>query len=260
MNFKKTLLCGMVSGLLTTSAMAANVGGVVWDADSVFDFSSNSNLIEQLLNPGQDGIFGTSDLDEVNTLNGFGLVTNINGEGAGTFCPSGCELTYEFGGYLVSTVDDTDPANVEIAFTGGFINFYVDSTTAYDNDIKANASDGNLWLSLAGHNLGGGTTLNAVLTSFGAGVDAGDGDGLLDVTGGLAAANFDTNGEAFGSDWVFTSSFQPFPNSGTTAEGFEIFGSADFSGTSIEVPEPSSLALLGLGILGLGFGARRKQK
>ena len=249
------------AGLMaSSSAMAVNVGGVVWDPSSMFDFTSNSQLIEDLLDPGTDGVFGTAD-DVVSTLNGFGKVTGINNTFESTFCPSGCELTFEFGGYEVTSVI-ANGNDTLLGFTGGWINFYVDSATAYDANSKATAIDGGTpWLSLAAHETlstthGIMTSLNATLSSFGAGVDAGIGAGLLDVVGGEAADNFDTNTRTDGADWVFSSSFQPIGN--TTADGFELFGTADFRGDSI--PEPSSLALLGLGMLGLGFGARRKLK
>jgi hypothetical protein len=262
MNIKKSLLCGMVSGLLSTSAMAVNVGGVVWDPNTFFDFTSNSQLIEDLLDPGDDGIFMTGD-DVVSSLNGFGKVTGINGTFENTFCPSGCELTFEFGGYEVAKVSSSG-SDTLIGFTGGWINFYVDSATAYDANSMATAIDGGApWLSLAAKETFSSThaimtTLNATLATFGGGTDAGVGAGLLDVVGGMAMGNFDTNTQTAGADWVFSSSFQPFVGGGATDDGFELFGTADFRGTSI--PEPSSLALLGLGMLGLGFGARRKRK
>ncbi|GAC21989.1 PEP-CTERM sorting domain-containing protein [Paraglaciecola arctica] len=249
------------AGLMaSSSAMAVNVGGVVWNPADMFDFTSNSQLIEDLLDPGADGIFNTAD-DVVSSLNGFGKVTGINNTFEATFCPSGCELTFEFGGYQVTNVI-AGVGDTRIGFTGGWINFYVDSGTAYDANSKASAIDGGApWLSLAAHETfsathGINTSLNATLSSFGAGVDAGVGAGLLDVVGGAAMSNFDTNTRTDGADWVFSSSFQPIGS--TTPDGFELFGTADFRGDSI--PEPSSLALLGLGMLGLGFGARRKLK
>ncbi|WP_438863404.1 PEP-CTERM sorting domain-containing protein [Neptunicella sp.] len=248
---------------LSASAIASpvNVGGVVWDPDSFFDFTSNSNLVEDLLDAGADGVFGTAD-DVVDTLSGFGLVTGLNGTNQSTFCPSGCELTFEFGGFEIASVIP-DGGGARLGFTGGWINFYVDSSTAYNALDKSTAVDGGTpWLSLQAHETFSGihgimTSIDATLSSYGAGTDAGLGGGLLDVVGGAAMGNFDTDTQTDGADWVFSTSFQPIP-SGATPDGLELFGTADFRGSSI--PEPSSIAILGLGLLGLAGASRRRQK
>ena len=139
------------------------------------------------------------------------------------------------------------------------------------------ATNGNLWLSLAGSPTGGfdsATGLEAItLTSVGVRLSGNPfesafnitGTGLLDVTGGAAADNFDT--DTFGcpesagepcpddADKSFTSSGQ-LPVGG--------FGTWAFRGTGEvqdnAVPVPAPLVLLGAGIAALGFGARRKAK
>ncbi len=236
-------------------AAPINVGGVVWDPDTpLFDFSSNSNLIEDQLNlvPGPDF---------VNTLTGFGQVTGINQTNQATFCP-GCELTYVFGGYTVSNVSvddkgtplDTSDDEATIEFSGGWIEFYVDSSTAYDANDQASAGDGLLWLRLEAHDVNG-ASLVSELTNYGNGTDAGTGIGLLDVHSGAAASNFDTDTQTDGADFVFSSSFQPLPNNAVTDDGFELFGTADLRGESI--PVPATAFLLGLGLLGMGVVRKR---
>ena len=253
----KTLSKFVAAGLLagaSLSANALNVAGVEWDPSSIFDFSSNSNLIEDLLDlpAGQ------------NELTGFGIITSINQTTESTFCPLGCELTYSFSGFTVAAPPIVDAnGDTILAFTGGTINFFVDYTTPYTAQKRANAEDGTLWLSLTGHAVanalfpGVNPTLVGVLTSFGAGADAGSGDGLLDVAGGAAATRFDTDTQTDGADFVFSSSFQPFASGGATDEGYELFGTADLRGNSI--PVPSSIMLLGLGLLGMGAGMSKRK-
>jgi hypothetical protein len=235
--FKKGLFAGAAALAMSMTAQAGeiNVGGVVWDPNSAFmlpalnDFFSSGTLIETATN-GAPG----------NLVTGSGVFSNMNSAVANTgdFCPS-CELTFTFSMNLVGT------NGIDFTFENLNINIFVDDTPDYSG-ASATAADGDLWLSLANNGF-----LTGVGTNIGTGSDTGTGSALLDVTGGLAMGNFDTNKQVNGADMVFSSSFQPL----TGAPGF-LSGTFELTGDSI--PEPSTIALLGLGLL--GFAGARKRK
>jgi hypothetical protein len=239
----KFLSAALLSLSLSTAALASpiNVGGVVWDPDSTLsnpfpslqDFASHGSIIETAAS----GVPGE-------TVTGFGIMDKVNSElvNTGAFCP-GCELTFTFSMDLVAFT----PIALNFGtfeFENLVIEFWVDHTPDYVA-TAATAGNGDLWLRLTSDLLSGSGV------NLGTGSDQGSGSALLDVDGGLAASNFDTNEELGGADMVLTSSFQPRNGSNGLLDG-----TFDLTGNSI--PEPSSLALLGLGMLGLGFGARRK--
>jgi len=246
--FKKGLFAGAAALAMSMSAQAENVGGVVWDPNSIFAFPDLTDFISAgtLFESSTTGIPG-------DIVTGSGNFSNLNSAtgNVASFCP-GCELTFTFDMELVSLIG-VPAANGLGGIDGTFtfkdldIRIFVDHTPNYDGS-DASAADGDLWLFLESFGLVTGTGEN-----LGSGSDKGTGGSLLDVSGGLAAANFDTNTRIGGADMVFSSSFQPVAG----APGV-LSGTFELTGNSIAIPEPSTIALLGLGLLGFAGARRRK--
>ncbi len=247
----KMLLGSAAAGVLfSMQAQAVSVAGVVWNPNSPLDFSSVTSNTYQSIDP----ITGES--------SGYGLITGVNGTPVGSFCP-GCELTYTFSGFLPGAFGAIPtPGGSVIAYTGGVVDVYVDHTpdvplSAYVGNFNAVTAantgadaDTQLFLSLAGAPDPGGVTFTGTSVP-----GLLSGLGQLDVTGGLAMANFDTNTQVHGSDLKFTFSFSNFPNDPSILIAR---GTGNFEGDTI--PEPSTIALLGLALAGFGFTRRRNKK
>jgi len=252
-SFKKIVLSLATAAAFVGSAQASmiNVGGVMFDPDSLLDFSGTSATLTQSINP------------LTGVLSGYGVITALSGENASTFCP-GCELTLQYGGFhpIGAVAVPTATPGLAISYAGGWMKLFVDNTpdASATNPLlltAANTGDGILWADLIGHAISG-VTLTGNVEGTVAKPRLKDG-GTLDIIGGAAFQHLNTNEQEDGADLAFTSSFSTFPTlPGHPKSLFFATGTGNFDGNSI--PEPGSIALIGLGLLGAAFTRRSKAK
>lgn len=270
---KKLIIAGTIAGTILLSSFSASAavvsaGGINWDDDTtgpgLGGVTAQANF-QQWFTDSATGMAGGVDIittdaavagDVGKELVGIGeFYSFADGRepvGPPSFCVvAGCELTFAFGGLIVN------PDGITFSTAGAWFNIYIDQVPDFDgpgigdttlsstaHTKFAEAQNGTLWASLAYDSFDLDGTLIGGETEFTMSVVAGKAIAAVE-----AALDYNS---AIYSDIAFTAG-------ATFVDGnlYTLDGNGQM--INVEVPEPTSLAILGLGLLGLAGARRRKQ-